>query len=105
VSRSLRPRVTSALAVAPATVTDLTSPVVLGLEPRCFRELLAREKIAHARIGRRVVARLEAVLAAVDRLSSEGASAPPGGSAPDTLDEEPSADQILARIGRIRGSR
>lgn len=102
--RELRARATSTLSIAPATVTDLNAPMVLGLEPRCFREFLAREKVAHARIGHRVVARLEHVLAAFDRIASDSTdSAAPEASAQG--EEEPNADAILARIGRVRGGR
>ncbi|HXX68100.1 MAG TPA: hypothetical protein VEK07_13000 [Polyangiaceae bacterium] len=98
-TRALRPRATAALPVAPALVTDLTAPAVVGLEPRHFRELLRAERIPHAVVGRRVIARIEHVLAVVDRLA-EGSSLATG--APGQEDDEPSADALLARIGRRR---
>ena len=102
-SRVLRPRATASLSVAPITVSDLTAPSVVGLEPRHFRELLRVEDIPHAVVGRRVIARVEHVLSAIDRLAASGATEVPASEAVD--DAEPSADEILARIGRVRGPR
>jgi len=106
-TRALRPRATAALAVAPATVTDRTAPLVLGLEPRAFRELVIDHHVRHARVGRgvgrRIIARLEDVLAVLDRLADDAA---PAEDAP--APEEPSAtssdgvDGVLAMIGRRR---
>jgi len=96
--RPLLPRATASLAVVALTVTDRTCAAVLGLEPRVFRQLLISAKIPHARIGRRVVARADLVLAALDRLAGDDA---PADAAPAT---RPSggADAVLARIGRQR---
>lgn len=102
--RPLRPTATSALAVAPVTCTDRTAPIVFGLEPRVFRGLLARQQVPHARLGKRVIARVEDVLAAIDRLASKGA-ADDGNEAAPAEDVEPTADAILARIGRSRAVR
>jgi hypothetical protein len=70
--RPLRPRATAALSVCPATATDLSAHAVFGLEARTYRALLAAEHIPHARIGRRVVARVEDVLSALDRIARAG---------------------------------
>ncbi len=114
--RNLRPRSTASIAIAPATVTDLTSAIVLGLEARPYRELLAREHVPHARIGKRVIARVEDVLAALDRVAARQQDEPkdepkdepsvsetPGAGS----DDGPGVDGLLARIGRRRmgGSR
>jgi hypothetical protein len=102
-ARNLRPRATAALPVQPLTVSDRTAPALVGLEPRAFRELLEREHVPHAKIGRRVVARVACVLEAVDRLSLGAPSAVESASAVgEDATEEPSADQILARLGRRR---
>jgi hypothetical protein len=100
----MRPRATASLAIVPATVTDRSAPAVLGLEERAYRELVARERVPHALVGRRVVARVEDVLAALDRIARRQA-----GSEVADQDSEPApsgrttgADRILARIGRVR---
>jgi hypothetical protein len=70
------------------------------LEPRVFRELVAREKIPHTRLGKRVVARVEDVLAALDRLAV--APAPDTAAADpdvDDNDEPADVDALLARVG------
>jgi hypothetical protein len=97
-TRPTRTRATSGLAVAPVTVTDRTAPLVLGLEPRAYRELVTRWRVPHARIGRRVVARVEDVLAAFDRVSRERDDA---GSTGDPADFE-TADDLLRLLGRAR---
>jgi hypothetical protein len=101
-SRPLRTRATSSLAVFPALVSDLTAAAVVGLEPRQFRELLRTAAIPHAVVGRRVIAPVEAVIEAVERLAKL-----PKASTDETFDEshldsEPTVDQLLARIGRRR---
>jgi hypothetical protein len=111
-ARRLRPKATAALVVAPITVTDLTCAVVLGLEPRVFRELVVDARIPHARIGRgkdrsghRVIVRVEDMLAAIDRIARRGDV---GDEAPaDSGDETPTptvsgVDRVLALIGRER---
>jgi hypothetical protein len=96
----MRPRATAGLAIAPATVSDLTAPAVIGIEAWQFRTLLQRERVPHARLGKRVVARVDHVLAAIDRLALEAVKT----EAPsvDRVDAEPTTDAILARIGRVR---
>lgn len=105
-ARALRPRQTASLAVAPVTVTDLTCAQVLGLEPRPYRELLARERVPHAKIGRRVVARIEDVLEALDRLRIAQADASAHAGVRDEeeheADEPSSVADVLARLGRGR---
>jgi hypothetical protein len=103
VKRELRPRATEGLTVAVVTVTDLTAAIVLGFEPRPFREFLVRERVPHARVGRHVVARIEHVLVALDRLAARREE--PAVAATSEADDEPTADKILARIGRVRGAR
>lgn len=101
--RPLRPRATAAIAVTPACVTDLTAHVVIGFEARQFREFVRDQHVRHAVYGQRVVARVADVLDAIDRLATSGLNEAPGAEA---LDEgEPTADAILARIGRVRGGR
>jgi hypothetical protein len=105
VTRSLRTPATSSLAIAPATVTDRTCAAVTGLEPRAFCELVSREKIPHARIGRRVVVRLDDFLAAVARLSSVAAidvEAADEGGEEEAQPED--ADSFLRSIGRRRSA-
>lgn len=94
-SRNLRPRATADLAVKPVTVTDLTSAIVLGLEPRQFRELVASAKVPHTRLGHRVVCRVEDVLAALERLRGDSPSA---ANADDDGDVD--VDDILQLVGR-----
>jgi hypothetical protein len=86
--------------VAPVTVTDRTAPLVLGLEPRVYRELIARERVPHARVGRRVVARVEDVLVALDRLAAKGDDAL-ANEAPATPQPR-GVDRVLALVGRAR---
>ncbi len=104
-TRALRQRATSSLGIVPVTVTDRTCAAVLGLEPRVYRELVTRVRIPHATIGRRIVARVDDMLAALDRMA-EGAAATPTTPAGDdgggASERGPTADEILARIGRRR---
>lgn len=97
-TRKLRPRATDALTVAPATVTDLTSHAVLGLEPRVFRDLLVKWNVRHAVLGRRVIASVADVLAAIDRAAVKDAADE------EVVDDgEPSSvASLLARLGRRR---
>lgn len=99
-TRQLRPRATSALVVAPITVTDRTCAAVLGIEPRAFREWLAEENIEHRRIGRRVIARVDVVLAALEAMPAQSSD-----TASESSSDRPalqSADDLLARLGRRR---
>lgn len=93
-SRPLRQRATDRIAVAPVAVSDRTCAALLGLEPRVFRELCVREEIPIVRLGRRVLARVEDVEAALVRLA---------GQAVDVEDERPrGAGAVLALVGRQR---
>lgn len=98
-TRALRQRATSSLGIVPVTVTDRTCAAVLGLEPRVYRELVTRARIPHATIGRRVVTRVDDVLAALDRMA-EGTAATPttlsGDDGEEACERGPTADQILA---------
>ncbi|HEV3189112.1 MAG TPA: hypothetical protein VGY54_01375 [Polyangiaceae bacterium] len=101
-ARALRPLATGALAVLPVTVTDQSAPAIVGLEARQFREFLRAERVRHARLGKRVIARVDDVLEALDRVAGRQAS----GNEPHVErrieDAEPSADAILARLGYAR---
>jgi len=101
-ARHLRPRATSALAVAPALVTDLTAPVVVGLEAWQFRQLVKDEHIPHARVGQRVIAKVEDVVSAVEELGRRQTGAPANDDAPAPATSGRTADGILARMGRVR---
>lgn len=99
-ARQLRPRATDGLAVAPVTVTDRTCAAVLGLEPRVFRAWLMAANVPHAHIGRRVVARVDDVLAALR-------NAPAPTAAPEADDEDAvptTADDVLAALGMRRSA-
>jgi hypothetical protein len=56
-------------AIAPALVSDASAPAVVGLTPLQFRRALREHGVAHCKIGRRTLARVEDVVALVDRLS------------------------------------
>lgn len=97
-ARRLRPRATDALGVVPVTVTDRTCAAVLGLDPRVFRDWLASANVPHARIGRRVVACVDDVLAAM-----RDTRTPDALGEPDDKDDGPAtADDVLARLGMRR---
>jgi len=103
VKRAPRPRATSALAIVPAAVTDRTAPAVLGLEPRAYRRLVERERIPHAVVARRVVCRVDDVLAALDRVARRTGDTEVVDPAADDLDDQPqSADEVLRRLGKER---
>jgi hypothetical protein len=55
--------------VAPVTFTDLNAEAVTGLKARPFREFVREHHIPHARVGRRIVVRVDRFLEAIDRLS------------------------------------
>jgi hypothetical protein len=61
--------------IAAAVVSDATSLAVVGLSARQFRAFLVAQSVPHAKVGRRTVARLEDVLAVIDRLSGRAAPA------------------------------
>jgi hypothetical protein len=101
-ARALRPRATSAIAVAPVTVTDLTAPIIFGLEARQFRDLVRLEKIEHARIGQRVVARVDDVLDALARITTRQKAQGVDDTHVEQTSVESPADALLARLGRVR---
>jgi hypothetical protein len=102
VRRPLRPKATASLAIVPLTVSDLTAAAIVGLEPRPYREFLRAERVRHARLGRRVVARVEDVLAAIDRVADRQAIE---GHPVGDVDAEPDAGAVLlARIGHVRSA-
>lgn len=71
---------------SPVVVSDLTALPIVGLTGRQFRAWVRDASIPHAKVGRRTLARLDDVLAAIDRSSGRGA-------APPRWDEE----EIIAR--------
>jgi hypothetical protein len=87
-------RATDAIAVSPATVTDRTAHLVLGLEPRSFRVLVASCGVRHVRVGRRLLARVDDILAALDAMAVEqgtgGAGEAPAPDGPETASSEAS---------------
>jgi ligand-binding sensor domain-containing protein len=101
-ARALRPRATSAIAVAPVTVTDLTAPIIFGLEPRQFRDLVRLENIEHARVGQRVVVRVDDVLEALARITARQKVRGDDDTHIEQTSVESPADALLARIGRVR---
>lgn len=99
-ARKLAERDTSTLAVHPVTVTDRTCAAVVGLEPRAFREAVARLKIPHAMLGRRMVVRVADFLAALDRVAAASADKLPAPRV-ETLE---TAEGVLAELGLSRKS-
>lgn len=104
VPRPVRARVTSGLAVFPALVSDLTAAAVVGLEPRQFREWLRIAGIPHVVVGHRAIARVEAVLEAVERLSTAPVGLADKACEESGSDSEPTVDQLLAQVGRRRAA-
>jgi hypothetical protein len=66
--RELRVHATARLEAAAPLVTDLTAPLLVGLEGWQFRQLLRDKSIPHARVGKRVIAELADVVTAVREL-------------------------------------
>lgn len=98
-TRAIKPRATSSLAVAPVTFTDLTAPIVVGLEPRQLRDFVAKHRVPHLRDGKRLIVRVDTFLAAFDRL----ATMPEGALAIATDDDRPiTADGVLRSLGLRR---
>jgi hypothetical protein len=54
----------------PLLVTDRTASGLLGLSGRQFRLFLQENEVPHAKVGRRLVARVDRVLEVIDRLSA-----------------------------------
>jgi hypothetical protein len=63
-------------AVPPVIVSDLTSLPAVGLTARQFLAFVRAHQVPHAKVGRRVLARLDDLLNALDRLSGRGAPKP-----------------------------
>lgn len=100
--RTLRPRATSAIVVAPVAISDRTCAAMTGLEPRDFRALVARLGVRHVAKGRRLVVLVADFVAALERGGIDGAAP----LAPPADDEGPaSVDQLLERLGRKRIAR
>jgi hypothetical protein len=96
VKRALRPRATEALTVAPLLISDRNCAHVMGIDPRDLREKIAPH-VRHARLGNRIVFRVEDVLAFIAQLSE-----PRAGDERTVSDDLGGADGVLARIGRKR---
>lgn len=96
--RKLRPRATSALVVAPVAITDLTAPAILGIEARPFREWLVAANVPHTRRGKRVIALVADVVAALERSSVSE----PNDDGHEMHGAPRSVDALLARIGHRR---
>ncbi len=96
--RKLKPRATAALNIMPVMVSDRTCAALFGIEPRDLREKIAPH-VPHAVIGRRVVMRVEHVLAYLDGLASPERA---GSREPARSDGATTTDDLLARIGRRR---
>ena len=101
-TRPLKPRASAALLIAPLAISDLTAPAQIGLEARPFREFLVREGVPHARIGQRVIARREDVLAAIDRLAEREQTATEESSGPEEEEGEDGVEGVLRLVGRTR---
>jgi hypothetical protein len=90
--------------VGAVTISDATSEALAGIKPRPFREIILRHKVAHARIGKRVVVRVEVWRGFVERLEQQGqgdaGDAPVNDLAPETTEE-----RLSKRLGRERGPR
>jgi hypothetical protein len=99
--RPLRTRETSKLSVAPLAITDLTCAALIGIEPRVFREWLVSAAVPFIRIGRRVIARADHVLAA---LAGDAASTATPGDVEDDDSQPTSEAEVLAAIGLRRAS-
>ncbi len=56
-------------ATPPVTFTDANAPIVVGLSPRQLRTFVREHRVPHARVGRRILVRVDRFLEAVDLLS------------------------------------
>ena len=84
----------SPVRAAPLAISDTTSLPILGLTPRQFRTFLRDHGVPFAKIGRRVVARADDVMATIDRLSGRGSV---------RIEPEPYNEAaIIARAARAR---
>lgn len=97
--RVLRARKTDALAVMPATATDLSAPAVFGLEAEPFRATVRKLGCRHVIVGKRMIV---TVADFVDALERAATAEQPVDRDHQVSDGEPTADQLLARIGRSR---
>jgi hypothetical protein len=95
--RNLRARRTASLSITPVLISDENAPAVVGLEPRQFREFVARHRVNHARDGKRMLVRVDVFLAVVQELEL-AARRPP------VEDDDGDVDAILKRLGRKRTS-
>lgn len=76
----------------PVTISDDQALATTGLTPRQFRAALRELGVPHAKIGRRTVCRVDAWLAAVDKLAGATPRRP---SVP--WDEEAAIQRAAAR--------
>ena len=96
--RSLKPR--APIAVSPVCITTENSLQVAGLPPRKLREALAMHpEIPRSRLGQTLLVSAEAFGQLLERLRVGGAEAPVTTGEDDA---EPTADELLARLGRRR---
>ncbi len=80
------------LLASAVVVSDATALAVVGLTARQFRTFVREHGVPYARVGRRTLARVDHILAALDRLS--GATAPAW--------SEAAVIEAAARAGRKR---
>jgi hypothetical protein len=101
--RLLRPRQTHSLAVSPVVVTDLSAAAVVGLERRCFRELVRDLKIPHVRRGQRILVDVEVLREVLASASTREVDDAPAGIEGDAEENPgPTASELLQRLGRTR---
>jgi hypothetical protein len=106
VKRPLRPREVDTLAVAPVVVSDLTAPLVLGLQSRrAFRDLLsAHPEVPRRRVGKRTFVAVADFVAFVRGGAGASRTNAPSETALEGADEDEDdgADAILRRAGLRR---
>jgi hypothetical protein len=104
--RRLQPRATASLPIVPVACSDLTAPIVFGLESRHYREFLVKNQVPFVRAGQRVIAKVADVVAALDRLAivqgTATAIAPADDDDTEHAAEESAGDRLLRRLGRVR---
>ena len=101
-ARRLLPR--PAITAAPVVVSDLTCFDIVGLLPEQYRALLRRHpEVQRTVLGRRVLVRVDVVLALLDRLASETTA--DATTAPAVEDDTPlTADGVLHALGMRRSA-